>query len=213
MALGHRGRSFPPQRWGVHETGSTPADGLERVLDSGPPLPTRFPPFLHELYGPVDGRFEDGRIERGSDGVEDRAFEGLLGHVQMVSAHRGPALAVVGAPVEEAPPPTVVAAHGDQGAATQGASAEPAQEVGRGEIETMTSSNFVTNPTGTELPPSEEIGRASAQDAVDAKPRVPEALVGVALFVHFAAPRFTAMRSWALQVRKSVVSGRPILRT
>src|SRR2546425_3521314 len=52
-----------------------------------------------------------------------------------------------------------------------------------------------------------------AQDAVDAKPRVPEALVGVARFVHFAAPRFTAMRSWALQVRKSVVSGRPILRT
>src|SRR5437879_12729312 len=25
MALRHRGRSFPPQPWGVHETGSTPA--------------------------------------------------------------------------------------------------------------------------------------------------------------------------------------------
>src|SRR2546422_9491699 len=26
MALRHRGRSFPPQPWGVHETGSTPDD-------------------------------------------------------------------------------------------------------------------------------------------------------------------------------------------
>ena len=26
----HRGRSSPPQRWGVHETGSTPLGGLER---------------------------------------------------------------------------------------------------------------------------------------------------------------------------------------
>src|SRR5437588_12866705 len=27
MALRHRGRSLPPQPWGVHETGSTPARG------------------------------------------------------------------------------------------------------------------------------------------------------------------------------------------
>ena len=68
---------------------------------------------------------------------------------------------------------------------------------------------FATAPTR----PRSGVCEHHAQDGVDAEPRVQEALVGVALFVHFAAPRFTAMRSWALQVRKSVVSGRPILRT
>src|SRR2546425_2254111 len=112
------------------------ANNSERVLKSGPSLPTRFLPFLRELHGPVDGRFQDGRIQRGGDGVADRAFKGLLGHVQVVSANGGPALAVVGAAVEEAAPAPVVAAHRDQGAATQRAAAEPAQEVGRGKIET-----------------------------------------------------------------------------
>src|SRR2546426_12231873 len=39
-ALRHRGCSFPPQPWGVHETGSTPprllvetAEGVEALLD------------------------------------------------------------------------------------------------------------------------------------------------------------------------------------
>src|SRR5205823_6760530 len=107
-----------------------------RVLTCDPPLPRRFPPLLHELHGPVDGRFQDGGIERSGDGVADRAFKGFLGHVQVVSAHGGPALAVVGAAVEEAAPAAVVAAHGDQGAAAQRAAAEPAQKIARGEIET-----------------------------------------------------------------------------
>jgi hypothetical protein len=112
------------------------ADSSERVLKCDPPLERRCLPLLYELHGPVDGRFQDGGIERGGDGVEDRAFEGLLGHVQMVRHTVGAALAVVGATVEEAAPATVVAAHGDQGAGTQRAAAEPAQKVGRGEIET-----------------------------------------------------------------------------
>src|SRR5439155_16298219 len=31
MALRHRGRSLPPQPWGVHETGSTPPDPEEAI--------------------------------------------------------------------------------------------------------------------------------------------------------------------------------------
>src|SRR5205085_5630961 len=35
MALRHRGPSFPPQRWGVHETGSTPVLVFERAYRVG----------------------------------------------------------------------------------------------------------------------------------------------------------------------------------
>src|SRR5437016_3866210 len=36
MALRHRGRSLPPQPWGVHETGSTPPQSIPRTrLDLG----------------------------------------------------------------------------------------------------------------------------------------------------------------------------------
>src|SRR2546422_7149461 len=34
MALRHRGRSFPPQPWGVHGTGSTPVDRKSTRLNS-----------------------------------------------------------------------------------------------------------------------------------------------------------------------------------
>jgi len=78
--------------YGLDQSAFFGADSSERVLESGPPLPRRFPPLLDELHGSVDGRFQDGGIERGGDGVEDRPFEGLLGHVQVVSAHGGPRL-------------------------------------------------------------------------------------------------------------------------
>ena len=76
----------------VHTEHSLLRGATTRVVESGPPLPRRFPPLLDELHGSVDGRFQDGGIERGGDGVEDRPFEGLLGHVQVVSAHGGPRL-------------------------------------------------------------------------------------------------------------------------
>src|SRR5207253_3240594 len=33
MALRHRGHSFPPQPWGVHQTGSTPSVALRKPRD------------------------------------------------------------------------------------------------------------------------------------------------------------------------------------
>src|SRR5437879_12360036 len=43
MALRHRGRSLPPQPWGVHETGSTPAHGRSKPTLGRPANPWRAP--------------------------------------------------------------------------------------------------------------------------------------------------------------------------
>ena len=73
-------------------------------------------------------------IELGGHGLEDGGLEDRLREMEVVAAHGGAALPVVGAPVEIPPSAAVVATHGDEGATTD-AAAEPAQEVGGGLIE------------------------------------------------------------------------------
>src|SRR5438094_9887927 len=56
MALRHRGRSLPPQPWGVHETGSTPVQHW-----AGLPSPARAKPRL--VPRPVPAVVQPGKYE------------------------------------------------------------------------------------------------------------------------------------------------------
>src|SRR5437016_9896888 len=57
--------------------------------------------------------------------------------MQIVATDLGSALHVVGAAIEKTSPSAVVTAHGNDGAATQRAAAEPAEQVRREEIEAV----------------------------------------------------------------------------
>src|SRR5712692_6389618 len=58
MALRHRGRSLPPQRWGVHATGSTP--GIVCVSRLTAAVPPSAPATITSILRPTNSRASSG---------------------------------------------------------------------------------------------------------------------------------------------------------